>query len=417
MLWDGAVVDGERRGGMQFDDSSDVKAKKSAVWLCPHCATAVRDSHRADMYRNYRWLKDGQTADKAGIVTGTPPPNSTASFWYSSLYVPWWTFGKLAAEYVKTRGDEEKERDFQIHRLVIPWVNPSIEIETVTTEAIRAHVIDYPKDEIPAEADLVVCAADVHRHLVYWVAVAFRKADQTAWLVHEGVVEVWTPEGLARGPQEAEQRAVLSALREWHQTLQAGWPKTPYKEPLKYQFVGVDYQYCSDAVSRFVREAGQAKHFAVQGYGTSSRVRWKAPRFHEDAKADEIRRAHVYSTILADRTRLLHSDADWAKRAVHKALGVPPGSPGTLYLYPEVSHAFTKHLQAERWIDDEGGGHFEVVNNNNHFLDCMGMAYVLADLAGVTQLGPPAARPARPPARRVRKAEPGLNYRRLNYRG
>jgi hypothetical protein len=102
--------------------------------------------------------------------------------------------------------------------------------------------------------------------------------------------------------------------------------------------------------------------------------------------------------MLADGTRLLHSDADWAKRAVHKALSIPPGAPGALYLYPDVSHAFIKHIQAERWVDDPQGGHFDVVRrDNSHFLDCMGMAYVLADLAGVSQLGPGIPAKARRP--------------------
>lgn len=131
----------------------------------------------------------GGAADAGGdqwLITGEAPSTSTRGYQLSSLYSPFQSFGFVAAEFVKKRGNVDQ--DFVNARLGEPWrveqgsfVDASRLVERTreSLRLIREQPLDergrsrgYAKGQIPEEALVLVGACDVQSTGVYWLVMA-----------------------------------------------------------------------------------------------------------------------------------------------------------------------------------------------------------------------------------------------------
>ena len=79
-----------------------------SVYRCEHCEQKIEHHKKAWMLNNGEWIADN-------------PDSTMAGFWLSSLYSPWFHWGKLAEEWIGAQGDPEKLKTFINTRLCELW--------------------------------------------------------------------------------------------------------------------------------------------------------------------------------------------------------------------------------------------------------------------------------------------------------
>jgi len=62
-------------------------ADKHALVVCPHCSSLIAQKHKPHLNRieTARWLADGQTVDRDGVVHGEAPRSSIAGYWLGGV--------------------------------------------------------------------------------------------------------------------------------------------------------------------------------------------------------------------------------------------------------------------------------------------------------------------------------------------
>jgi phage terminase large subunit GpA-like protein len=150
---------------------------------CPHC-----DERQVLDWSRVEWEKD-ETSRRAGTArrrrpttaSSAAPPGRTPSagppcpaasgsrripsrknrpgFRISQLYSPWKRMGELAAEYLESRGNMEREKAFQNTALGLPY-----RVSGVTADAERLYERreGYRRGEVPDRALVLTAGVDVH---------------------------------------------------------------------------------------------------------------------------------------------------------------------------------------------------------------------------------------------------------------
>lgn len=63
------------------EDGDNLERAEQAVLVCPHCGVPHGPERKGPMNREGRWLRDGETWNVDGTVTGKAPRSNIASFW------------------------------------------------------------------------------------------------------------------------------------------------------------------------------------------------------------------------------------------------------------------------------------------------------------------------------------------------
>ena len=95
------------------NDTDYVKASENARLQCPHCQSLVDPDKKRALNIGGKWLKEGQTIDKDGVIHGEGRNSRIASFWLegpAAAYQTWaqLTYKLLTAEHeFEMTGSEE----------------------------------------------------------------------------------------------------------------------------------------------------------------------------------------------------------------------------------------------------------------------------------------------------------------------
>ena len=68
------------------DDTDYVKASEKARLQCPHCQTLIEPDRKRALNIGGKWLKEGQTIDKSGVIHGEGRNSRIASFWLEGIH-------------------------------------------------------------------------------------------------------------------------------------------------------------------------------------------------------------------------------------------------------------------------------------------------------------------------------------------
>lgn len=105
---------------------------QSEAWYeCAHCHERIDNEHRHQMMRRGRWISDGQTIDRDGVIHGEPAVKSdTVAFAplsaLHSLVISGW--GQIAREFLECTS-REKLREFRQQTLCETWDPRPIDID------------------------------------------------------------------------------------------------------------------------------------------------------------------------------------------------------------------------------------------------------------------------------------------------
>lgn len=88
-----------------------IDAAESVYLPCPHCETVLTEGMQRDLNRGGRWIKEGQTWNPDGSITGTPRRAKIASFWMFGPAAGFTTWSELVLKYLTALAEYEKTGD------------------------------------------------------------------------------------------------------------------------------------------------------------------------------------------------------------------------------------------------------------------------------------------------------------------
>lgn len=262
------------------------------------------------------------------------------------------------------------------------WTTPfrdSHDGERLTEAFVLGHCAAYAFGALPPEGicgeaglpEILVTGVDVQKHWLYWLTLAVRAADETAWVVDYGTLDIVPQEkrkttvptrGMVEGAldevrERAEEKGALSV-----------WVDTNYDEQ------GWVRPWC-EAHDRVYPLVGRG-HKQMEGMRYAGK-QLKRRRFR--LGGGDL----LHARRQADRSILWYVESDTLRLQVHAAFRIPLGSPGCWYLPREAlrreNQWIARHICAEQFLPELVPGKGEVrkwtgSGKRHDLLDCAAYA-------------------------------------------
>lgn len=172
------------------DDTDFVDASKKARLQCPHCQGIIEPSKKRDLNIGGKWLKEGQTIDKNGVIHGEGRKSRIASFWLegpAAAYQTWeqLTYKLLTAEHeFEMTGSEETLKAVTNTDWGLPYL-PRSALEQRRSDELMERREETEKRTVPYGCRFLLAAVDVQggRNRRFVVQIVGYGENSERWLI------------------------------------------------------------------------------------------------------------------------------------------------------------------------------------------------------------------------------------------
>ncbi len=385
----GEYVSPERAHLLGWQEAeNELEAKRNAHFCCPVCAEPWSDAERRVANETAIVLHDGQAvvpcegaANKIRIE-GEPKPTETLGFRWSGVNNLFQSAGAIGLkEYKAARSEDEENAEKEMLQFywAVPHKPDKTELLPLNVQAIYSRIVPLAQGIVPPHTKFITVGADLGKYLIHWSAVAWQE-NATGHILDYGRIEVPSQElGVEQG--------ILNGLRQLRDKLDHGYQGRVIDQ------VFVDSGWQPDSVVKFCRDRESGgKYRPSKGFGTTQYRRGFSDKSPGAVNIRYVGQKYHIAWVPTQHANLVEIDVDYWKSFVHARLSIPVGSEGALTLFDEPSRlnhlGFAKHLTAERQVEEfiEGRGQilrWEVIRENNHWLDALTLAGTAGHLMGV----------------------------------
>lgn len=148
------------------DIEDPVRASEAAYLKCPHCEAHILAEEKRLLNSKGVWLREGQTIDRDGNVTGEGRRSRIASFWMEGPAAAYQTWAQLiyklltAEQECDATGSEESLKTVVNTDLGLPYL-PRSASEQRRSDTLMARIEDYGKRQVPPGVRFLQAAVDV----------------------------------------------------------------------------------------------------------------------------------------------------------------------------------------------------------------------------------------------------------------
>lgn len=172
------------------DDTDYVKASENARLQCPHCQTLIEPDKKRALNIGGKWLKEGQTIDKNGVIHGEGRNSRIASFWLegpAAAYQTWaqLTYKLLTAEHeFEMTGSEETLKAVTNTDWGLPYL-PRSALEQRRSDELMERREETEKRTVPYGCRFLLAAVDVQggRNRRFVVQIVGYGENSERWLI------------------------------------------------------------------------------------------------------------------------------------------------------------------------------------------------------------------------------------------
>jgi phage terminase large subunit GpA-like protein len=370
---------------------SQVQARNLARFVCPECRHDWSEQDRETANGSAFLLHHGQTLDATGQIIGSAPETDTLGFRWSGVNNLFLTAGDMASdEWRASRSADEENAEREMRQFVwcLPVASSKSNETCLPLHDLTHRINPYSKGIVPPDARLLTCGIDLGKYLAHWVIVAWSEGA-TGHVVDYGRLEIASTD-------LGVEKAILLALREFHEQMKEGFPVHDAPEQrLPLQLMWIDAGYMTDVVYNFVREHPGRWILPAVGRGAAQqRQQWYNRPTSTGSVVKHIGEGFHINLLEGSSTYLAEVDADHWKTWVHQRLATPIGQPGAMTLYaaqPSEHLSFAKHLTAETKTEEFVAGRgvvtkWERIRKQNHWFDALYNACALGHYGGVRLL-------------------------------
>jgi phage terminase large subunit GpA-like protein len=375
----GVYVSPEREHFSGWQECQDIlEAREKARFYCPECGLEIDETARRWMVERSKLVHKGQRVDPDGTIVGDDPRTDTLGFRWSGFHNLFLSCADLGEkEWSASQEEEEEKAEKKMCQFVWanPYVSPVLEEVELSSSSLVARQSSYPNRLVPDDVSILTVGVDLHKFFGCLGVVGF--GEKRLFCIDYSTFDVPSKD-------MAEEKALLTALLEIEEVMNAGWPKESGGVAFP-NLVGIDSGYNPAVVYKFCREAnarlGSRRYFPSKGYGSGQAVgmerSYHAPKKSKDVV--QIGQGYHFTRKDVEGVYLAHVNADEWKTWLHKRLACPKEEAGALVLYkaPQREHlTLAKHLTAEsasqEFIQGKGSIRTWVRKRQaNHYLDCL----------------------------------------------
>jgi len=291
-----------------------------------------------------------------------------------------------------------------------------------TVERIRTRTSGVKRGYVPAGADYVVAAIDVHKYHLDWCVMA--RCGVTLHVVDYGEHRIARDRDADRSMSKDQSQAVTAetiydSLCELAEQFAEDWPVVDAEELMPLSVALVDANYNADAVHKFCRQQPTSLYRPCIGEGSKkSQARYRQPG--KGSKSKYVGN-HYYAAVHPTyRHPMYHIDDDYFKRMVHSGLSVDPSAPNSIMLWGDAAMSVRHHdwatqitaeVWTEQWVQGKGNvAYWDEIRRDNHALDAAKMCLAAAVIKHKLPLVLP------PSGRNVEDSQPDQPQRQRNGR-
>jgi phage terminase large subunit GpA-like protein len=365
---------------------SQTEARAQAEFACPECLQVWSNDQRVQANRDCRLIHAGQSFDAEGSLTGNLPPTDTLGFRWSAVNNLFLTAGDVAAdEWRATHSTDEENAERELRQFVwcLPVAPTKWEDTALDVHELASRMVDLPRGVVPESAQWLTAGVDLGKYVAHWIVVAW--SDGAAGhIIDYGRLDVASMD-------LGVERAILTALREFHDLCQEGWPVGSAEDDmLSPQAVWVDAGYMTHVVYAFCRESGEQYKPAIGRGAAQQHRQWYNRPTRTGSVVKQLGEGYHLNKLRAEKLLLAEVDADHWKTWAHQRLSTPLDQTGAMTLFqtnPAEHLTLAKHLTAERKTEEFVTGKgvvvkWERIRRQNHFLDALYNACAAGHYAG-----------------------------------
>ncbi|HLH95026.1 MAG TPA: terminase gpA endonuclease subunit [Xanthobacteraceae bacterium] len=294
--------------------SLDPAKPEDAHFTCVACGATIEEHHRPQMLAGFEWRAKNPNARR-----------EHRSFWIWSAYSYLQSFSRIAAEWLRARGDPAAEKTFlndtvgKAYRAqgeARPW-------EELRDRAAESH---YVRGNVPAGALLLMLGIDCQVNRVEWQLVGFGR-DYRRYVVDYGIID--------RHISDPDCQANLGALlgKQWRNS--AG-------RNLGIDLAAIDGNAWTEDVWSFARKHPSSKLIMVRGRGDDGAPRIARVKRERNEKTGKVLR---YSS------RFYHLGVSVLKMALYRDLAKDDPLANGFVAFPSgLDDEYFQELTAERRV-------------------------------------------------------------------
>jgi len=341
-------------------DPRKVERRRLAGYQCCVCGMTWDDHMRNQAVRDGKWVSDSPNPVDRPTVIGFHLPS-----WYS----PFVSLSKVAADYLRGRGDLIKHKGFVTQHKAEAWHETSGKPKK-EDDILKARC-DLAPQTVPETAVALTLGVDVQKAGFWFTVWAWARDIQgiTGWLIHYGFLPTWEAvEALTFDTQYpmADGSGTMGIWRAGYDT--GGGEKYENDE-------SGDKMSMSEETYWWIVANSMGRGVGI--YATKGASRPIPGIF----KKGEPLMKTPSGKKLPDWFHIIHIDTSQMKDAIHFGLNQAANQEaGALYLHKETDETFARHILAEEKRTDLKTKAVEwvKVKGDNHLLDASIIAASLA---------------------------------------
>jgi phage terminase large subunit GpA-like protein len=341
--------------GVKFGADHSPKAVEESAWYaCIECGGVIDESMRTELVRRGDWYELESELPYMEHVERHRP--RSVGFQFNRLYTPWFSFGKYAAEFLRCKDIPEKLMNFKNSWEGVAWAEKA---ESKSIHQLEKNVIDLPALVCPSNTVGLTCGIDPGQG-GYWFAVVAWSLPMTPHVIHCGFFTTeQEPFSLIHENAYLIEGTKQESISIWRAGMDSGGSK----------YESDDFTMTERAYM-WIRQYGGGKVYATKGMSTKSTGK-KIKEYPLDKTPKGKPMPHG--------TKLWHLDTDAFKNAIHMRLGLSADQPGRLTFHMGIKQDIFSHIAAEEKIKNRKGEFEWVRKGANHLLDCLVIAFAMAD--------------------------------------
>lgn len=263
----------------------------------------------------------------------------------------------------------------------------------LTWQIVAGRLNGMDRGQVPANASCITAAIDLGKYLCHWVVIAWWKGAGGC-VIDYGRAEVTGTDKAI--DNQASEPHIYRALLNWRDEILQKQYVDAAGSPRRVDAIFIDSGTFTDAAYQFVRDVHGAPFFVCKGL---SHYRDKTTETDKIKPGNHCHAAYQEAQALW----LYELDTDYWKQFVHERFLTPTFDDqnflrrGALSLFNQANDrkhtSYAQHIVSEELVSEfkEGKGvktYWNVINDNNHWLDATYYASAAASARGIYLLSP-----------------------------
>ncbi len=352
------------------EDHTPSVVEESAWYECEKCTGRITEDQRMELIRRGDWhdIVSGMSFDEC--MKKLRP--KSVGFQFNRLYTPWFTFGEVAAEFLRSKDVPEALMNFKNSWMAEEWVE---QIETKTEDELAMNRIEIAPVMCPKDTLGLTCGVDPGQGGFWYVVLSWDKIF-SPHLVQRGFLPDFDSVRRLWFDYVYRVQGLAYPIKIWRKGMDTGGSKYDNES-----------ETMTAAAYDFLRGVQDGATFGTKG--------------DEQMRAGQNLTVKMIDKMPGPTGKPIPGGLpvcflrpSYFKNVIHMRLAVKEGDPGRYTFNQSITAQddYIKHLRGEVKQRNRKTGKFEwIATGANHYFDATVIAFALADpecFGGVRVLEP-----------------------------